>query len=484
MKKSIRNKIFWGFLLSMISILIGTWLIIHFFAQSYYEKKVISSMEQKVKEVKQVLLNNEDYNTIVTSLDSISLKSDSKLIIINNKNQIIYTGNTGIGRMGQIGKMQLKRHEISLLAQLANENLNGDENKFNGKIKGLFGNEELLVYGEKDSLGNTILTNIPTVAIQETVKIIQSLLGYVLIFACFLVFISSFILSRNITKPITKLNSIAREMGNLNFTLKYNEKREDEIGQLGKTLNVLTIKLEKTINELQNELQKEKSLDKFRKMFVAQVSHELQTPLAIINGYVEALQDDILESEEEKKYHYYVIEDEVKKMSKIVRDLLDLSQLEAGVFKISKTKINYRALLTNISNKFKVLAEQKGIEFRQDLYSEDVFINGDAIRIEQAVTNILQNAFQYTEKGGLVKIQLYENGDKLLLNIINTGKHIPENELQYVFESFYKTKRKSKKGTGLGLAITKNILLLHDCNYYVRNIEEGVCFGFDIRKMK
>lgn len=294
--------------------------------------------------------------------------------------------------------------------------------------------------------------------------------------------IGAYFISKNITQPLVKLNNIAREMEKLNFSNQYQENREDEIGQLGKTLNSMSQTLQATIQQLKDELEKEKTLDVLRKQFVAQVSHEMQTPLAIIQGYTEALEDGIVKSEKEIKYHYEVIHDEINKMVKILRDLLDLSQLEAGTFKIKKERFDMTALLQKVSEKYYEITKQKDIKLILDQDTSETIINGDTFRLEQVLNNFIKNALEHTSSKGIINIKSQKTNSHIKITIENTGASIQEEDLPYIWESFYKSKEKSQnKGTGLGLAISKQILNLHDAQYGVENVEDGVIFWFKIK---
>ncbi|MBC7959661.1 MAG: HAMP domain-containing histidine kinase, partial [Vallitaleaceae bacterium] len=335
------------------------------------------------------------------------------------------------------------------------------------------------LYGEKLENGKFAMLEIPIESIENTLDIVEKFFSYLVLLSVVIAGIFSVILSRNIAKPVAELNEIAREMGRLNFNKKYLGKRNDEIGQLGQTLNDLTTRLEHTINELQRELDKEKQLDVLRKSFIAQVSHELQTPLSVINGYIEALEDDLVDTEEEKKYYYEIIEDEASKMSKMIRELLDLSQLEAGTFRMQREPLDVTSLLDEISHKYEKIAQAKDIKWHYKNMKEKVMIMADVVRIEQAFTNIITNAFKHTEEKGQIKVLTFLRNDQLHLVIENEGDSIPEEELGHIWESFYKAQTSSgKAGTGLGLAIASNIFKVHQIEYRAYNTDNGV--GFEL----
>jgi two-component system sensor histidine kinase VanS len=336
-----------------------------------------------------------------------------------------------------------------------------------------------LMYGQELSNGKIVVLGIPVESIDNTVNAIKGFFVIIGILATFISAIFAFILAQSMSRPITKLNSIAKEMGKLNFKAKYIGNRKDEIGELGYTLNELTTYLEKTINDLKHELSKEKHLDILRKRFVGQVSHELQTPLSVINGYIEALSDGVVDGEEEIKEYYIIIEEEALKMSKMIKELLDLSQLESGNFNMKKERFDIGTLLDNIHNTHKFIAENKGITWLYEPLGNSCIICGDEGRIEQAFRNIIHNAFKHTPEGGNIQIIAKQvvNQDKIKITFKNNGDPIPEDQLSFIWESFYKAKTSDKKqGTGLGLAISANIFNYHEIAYSACNTEDGVAF--------
>ncbi len=243
--------------------------------------------------------------------------------------------------------------------------------------------------------------------------------------------------------------------------MKYEGNRTDEIGRLGNTLNLLTSKLENTIVQLKGELEKERSLEKMRTLFTARVSHELQTPLSVIRGYAEALSDGIYKIDETAEI-YSVLLSETEKISNMVDDLLDLSQIESGVYVLRKTNFSLPMLVDKIVERHKIAFGEGdfGISYTTD-YPQGVLYFGDPLRIEQVIRNILNNAVKHVRPGGEIQIALkYENTDSIL-EISNEGDPIPEKDLPHIFDSFYQGANK-KSGAGLGLSIAKHIVELHN----------------------
>lgn len=332
-----------------------------------------------------------------------------------------------------------------------------------------------LIYIDQLENGKIAVLQIPVVAIDEAISVLNVFFNYLMMVALTIAVILAFILSKNISSPICQLRKVADSIEKLDFDVKYEGKRADEIGQLGTRLNQISDTLQKNICDLHRELEKEKNIDRMRRRFVAQVSHELQTPITIISSYMEALSDGIVEEEEIPGY-YKVIEDESEKMSKIIKDLLQLSQLEAGTFHFKMESFDLVELLRRILDRYQIMAEQKGIEFRSDLATiQTMEFYGDPLRLEQGVTNILSNGLKHSD--GYLAVDLTEEIDRIILSIENSGEMIDNHDLDHIFESFYKGKTSLKKeGTGLGLSIASKIFNRHNIVYKVSNTEQGVVF--------
>lgn len=327
--------------------------------------------------------------------------------------------------------------------------------------------------------GNLILGRMSYENMDTVVKEVQQFFLYfgIGIAALFIVF--SYVFSRSISRPLHALNAIATEMGRLNFSMRYQGRRQDEIGQLGQTLNLLTGKLENTISQLTSELSKGKTLDKMRTQFTAQVSHELQTPLAVIKGYAEALCDHMYEDAEADRA-YRILVDETQKISNMVTDLLDLSQMEAGAYVVRKRQFNIKAILQKMCDNYSALPGDKPLRITFDTNADDALLYfGDPLRIEQAVRNILTNAIKHVKEGGTIAVALTSSAGQMTITIENDGENITDDDLPYIFDSYYQGKNEGR-GNGLGLAIARHIVGLHGGYIAADNTASGVRFGITL----
>ncbi len=233
------------------------------------------------------------------------------------------------------------------------------------------------------------------------------------------------------------------------------------------------------------DMTEERQLEKMRKDFIANVSHELRTPISMLQGYSEAIVDDIAESQEEKKEMAKVIYDESLRMGRLVNELLDLARMEAGHIQLSMEEINLSSFINRIIHKFQGLAKDNEIYLDAEIEGgiDSVFLDPD--RIEQVLTNLIDNAIRHTPKGGSVKLTVVLEEDKgVRINVKDSGTGIPEEDLPFVFERFYKADKartRGKSGTGLGLAIAKNIIDAHKGTISVHSkLGQGTTFSFFI----
>nr|WP_320027232.1 HAMP domain-containing sensor histidine kinase [uncultured Acetobacterium sp.] len=323
--------------------------------------------------------------------------------------------------------------------------------------------------------GAQIIGRIPLYSVHEVVEIVENflLVFLIIVFACSLLF--AYFFSRGISKPIVSLNRISREMGNLNFAQKYKGHRKDEIGQLGETLNHISDELEEAILKLQEELNKERTFEKMRQRFTAQVSHEIQTPLAVIKSYAEALEDGILENRDEELEYFVTIQKEADKISGIASDLLDLAQIESGAYQLKKESVSGVEVIASVVERFVNTYPEKNIVFNNS-GDPDFKITMDRKRMEQVFYNLLNNAIKHVgPTDGIIQVGCEIQANEWIVSVYNVGKSIPENEIDQIWEYFYKA-QSDKKGTGLGLAIVKGIIICHGGKVAVDNRGNGVWF--------
>ncbi|HBQ26258.1 MAG TPA: two-component sensor histidine kinase [Syntrophomonas sp.] len=338
--------------------------------------------------------------------------------------------------------------------------------------------------------GHYLILNTPLAAIEQSAGIANRFFLYTGVITIILASILAFAFSRRFTRPILELNDIAQSMARLDFTKKYRIKTNDELEELGQSINSLSDQLNEAISDLQGanaklkeDIERERRIDEMRKEFIYSVSHELKTPLALIQGYAEGLKVNVNEDETSKNFYCEVIMDEAAKMNKLVKELLDLSQLETGYFKLEKRNFKLSELLERLVNKYQPIFNEKNVIPQMEKQDLDLLVHADAVRVEQILVNYINNALDHLDDSRVLIIKCKKLDKKVRVSVFNSGKPIPDESLDKVFDSFYKVDRARTRaygGTGLGLSIVKAIQGLGQNAYGVDNLAQGVEFWFEI----
>lgn len=322
----------------------------------------------------------------------------------------------------------------------------------------------------------------PMRSVTEAVNIIRDLVGIWFVFTVVMALVISLVFSRTVTKPIASITDITKKMSNLDFSRKCAVKSEDEIGNLALHVNLMSEKLDAAIDELVKtneqlvgDINRERELEQQRKEFVATVSHELKTPLAIIRAYSEGLLDGV--SQEKQNRYLHVIVDETAKMDALILDMLENSKLETGAQKLDLKMHDLTAFADSIVKIIAPACASKGVQLTAHLPEQRIERKFDKVLLEQVIMNFLTNAIRHTAPGGTIFFTVSPEE----VSVENEGPHIPEAELPKVWDRFYrveKSRGRTDGGSGLGLTIAKNILLLHHAEYGVENTAAGVRFWF------
>lgn len=367
--------------------------------------------------------------------------------------------------------------------------------------------EEYLILWGTLSDGNVILMRTAMESIRESVEISNHFLLYIAVCAIVIGACVSVVISRRITRPILQLTDISEKMVQLDFDAKYQREdrfvkrngkkrkgpvpaamKDNEIDELGAHMNELSEALEKTIselkaanNELMRDIEKKEEIDEMRKEFLSNVSHELKTPIAIIQGYAEGLQECVNDDPESRQFYCDVIVDEAKKMNQMVQKLLTLNRLEFGNTQLSIERFDVTELIMGVVNSSHILMDQKGIRIEMNLPKEYVW--ADEFEIEEVVTNYLSNAINHAEGEKVIRIFYTKKESTLRVSVFNTGEPIPEDSLDKIWIKFYKVDKARTReygGSGIGLSIVKAIMESHHQDYGVINRENGVEFWFEL----
>ncbi len=321
---------------------------------------------------------------------------------------------------------------------------------------------------------------------KENIKIFNSFIFYAGLVVILIATIIMIYVSNSFTKPVLKLTEIAKRMSELDFDIRYPVTTHDEIGVLGSSINTLSETLEKTIselkaanNELQRDIEEKTQIDEMRKEFLSNVSHELKTPIALIQGYAEGLYDNINDDSGSREFYCEVIIDEAGKM---VKKLLTLNQIEFGKNTLSFERFDITELVKQVINSASLLAGQKGAVINMPDY-EPVYVWADEYMVEEVVTNYISNAANHVAGAMRIDVNIERRGDVVRISVFNTGNRIPEDELDKIWIKFYKVDKARTReygGSGIGLSIVKAVMNSMNRQCGVLNHEDGVEFWFEL----
>lgn len=485
--KSVRIKLF--LMLSLIIILIILFLILvnNFVFGQFY-------LYSKTRALKEVFKTVNDYYNSPTDIDidselnKIAIKNNFDILIKDNQNINVFTSNKDFfSTLGQMNEMTNAINAGQVLEKGENFNIK--------KLKDTSTGITYVLLSARLDNGYLLYIRIPVTSIEESVKISNN---FLYLMAGFTILISAVVVSfvsRKFTEPILELNNIAKKMANLDFSHKYRiTDSDDEVNNLGKSINRMSDKLERTIKQLRNtniELEKdieEKSkIDEMRRSFISDVSHELKTPIALIQGYSEGLLENVNTDEESRKFYAEVILDETNKMDKLVKQLLELMKLEYGKREFEDKEFNIVEVEQEVIRKAKVMLEEKQVEIELDS-SEEINVLADDFYIEQVITNYVTNAIKHVRTVNNEKIIRITNEvniekNKVRVKVFNTGDNIKEEDLNRIWNRFFKadeSRNRDDGGTGIGLSFVKAIMNNYGNDYGVVNKENGVEFYFEL----
>lgn len=353
------------------------------------------------------------------------------------------------------------------------------------------GDYYLEIWGTLDN-GYSIILRTPIQGIKDNVNISTTLIKYVGGAILAVGIIAAFVVSTYITRPIKQLSNIAERMSEMDFNARYEGSDKGEIGLLGKSMNNMSEKLEQNIAELKKaNLELKKDIDKKEKLeimrtdFLSNVSHELKTPIALIQGYAEGLKEGITDDPESMEFYCDVIMDEANKMNTMVKRLLTLNQIEFGNDEPEMERFDINELIASVADANAIRAGQKNMSIVFDNRNEHNFVWADEYKTEEVLTNYISNALNHCDGKRAIEVRTEksENGGTITVTVYNSGKNIADEDLERIWEKFYKTDKARTReygGNGIGLSIVKAIMDSMGQEYGVRNVSDGVEFWFNL----
>ncbi|MBQ6024227.1 MAG: HAMP domain-containing protein [Lachnospiraceae bacterium] len=505
MGRSLKSKISLLFTFLLFLMIFLCWMANNFFLPAYYEKTKVNSLEDVYDKIDEIVsLYGHESDDAVAATEKVESVSNVSIYILSDLNgdglDFIYPLSFNIGSSeGNVFRNDRLRRIIDALQRYLFGPGPGEttpellktkekyydvfmcyESRYDSKYIDLVGylkNRDLIFI-------RTSYSNISESAVISNQFLLIS--GGILLVLCSIL---TYLFSCGITKPILNLSDISKEMSQLKFENRYTGKRKDEIGELGRSINTLSDKLEKTISELKSanielekDIKKKTEAEEMRREFLSNVSHELKTPIALIQGYAEGLAENINDDEESRQFYCDVIVDEAQKMNNMVKKLLTLNELEFGNSNVELSRFDIVALVKSVADSVEVLAKQKNINIVFNGI-EPIYVWADEYMIEEVITNYLSNALNHCKDPNVIDISFNRHDKKIRVSVFNSGDIINEADIGNIWDKFYKVDKARTReygGSGIGLSIVKAIMESHNEEYGVINHQAGVEFWFEL----
>lgn len=485
MKYSVKQQIAMIFIAVMAGTIVLCWFINNTFLERFYINNKAMAIRSAYHSI------NEAANTGDISSDEFDVELRKICDMYNISVVVIDAQSNTIKSSSWNTDMLIRRLYDNVFAPRDNRSyLEEKENFTVAMLADRATNTEYLeMWGVLDS-GNLFLIRSPIESIRDSVKIANRFLAYIGVVATILSAVLIWCVTTKITRPIMQLKDISEKMTNLDFETKYQSQGKNEIDLLGEHINQLSETLERTIselktanNELQRDIEKKEQIDEMRKEFLSNVSHELKTPLALIQGYAEGLKEGIHNDDEESRNFYCdVIMDEADKMNNMVKKLLTLNQLEFGNDNISMERFDIVMMINNFLQSAEILVKQNEVSLRVEK-SAPIYVWADEFKIEEVFRNFFSNAMNHVNGEKIIDIKYQLLDGKVRIRVFNTGEPIPEEAVPHIWEKFYKVDKARTReygGSGVGLSIVKAIMESMNQQYGVKNYTNGVEFWMEL----
>lgn len=474
--------VFAGMVICLLAIL----LVVNVkFLEPYYirdkEMQFIHVYEELQNAVKKGTISNDE---VQDELHVLCEKSNISYIVLDMDNEKLITNVHDTNML----KQQLAGYLLNQ-AQKGGKVLDSTDNYQLMRSQDPWNQSEYIeMWGQLDDNVNFLIRS-PVESIRESVALSNRFLIYVGMGTLIICMGLVWYFSRRITKPIQELAELSDRMANLDFEAKYTSGGDNEIGELGDNFNRMSQKLEKAISELkqannslQQDIEQKEKMEQMRTEFMGNVSHELKTPIALIQGYAEGLKEGVNDDPESRDFYCDVIMDEAGKMNRMVKNLMTLNQLEFGNDKVEFERFNLTELIGGVLQSMDILSQQKDVQliFRE---KNPVYVWGDEFKIEQVVRNYVSNAYNHVNEEKIIEVKILQEDGLAKVTVFNTGKPIPEEDVPRIWDKFYKVDKAHTReygGNGIGLSIVKAIMESMHQQYGVKNYDNGVEFWFTL----
>ena len=464
--KGLKFKI-WLYFVLFAALLMGIlWFLQIFFLDTYYEEMKIS----QTRKVANSIISHYGEDNLVEYISALSSQNDMFIHIETGDGTIIFSPEQNTNRPGVVGG----NFNVLEMAVIKQDLIQSNKSSTSILLRDRSGKNNTLAYSAwlDDTKGQEVILYIfsPLFPVESTVSILSDQLKYVTFISLALAFALSLLISSRISRPIVNITKSASKLAEGNYGVTFEGGQYSEIAQLADTLNYTSRELAKT--------------DNLQKDLIANVSHDLRTPLTMVKSYAEMIRDLSGENPEKRNAHLQVIIDEADRLNLLVADLLTLSKMQARVEALHITKFCLRDTIQSVLNSYRILSEQDGYRFNC-LCDPDIIVTGDEARIRQVLSNLVNNAVRYSDEDKEITVLVAKKGEAVRCEVSDHGQGIPEEELSHIWERYYKSSSNQSRntaGTGLGLSIVKEILLMHHADFGVTSKPHaGSTFWFELK---
>ena len=467
-RKSVIYKLLITFssITTVILVLIGILLSMIINRQYLSEKReLIENYIGIIEESTSKFINNNDevgYKDLINTMKIIKLSVNMDSIVVDSQGYVYEVSDEKLLYL-KYRKIDIKDSDLSLLKE--NKLIEKDFiNESNKKVKvdyyPLFGNGSF----------NGIIILIPNNTDISFPNLYAVIWISVLIAVIFSDIIAYYFAKKILINPLSEINNAAKKLAKGEVEKRVYIESYDEIGELADSFNMMAESLEK--------------VDLARREFISNVSHELRSPITSIKGFITGIIEGVIPKDREN-YYLNIVNDEVSRLSRLVADLLDISSMESGKFKMNIDKIDINEIITLCILNLQGKIEEKKMNVEVIFADNHQYCFADRDRIIQVIINLIENAIKYGNEGGKIQIETYAKGDKVFTSIFNTGENISKEDINKIWERFYKVdkSRTNKISTGLGLSIVRLILTQHKQDIWINNIpDKGVKFTFTLKR--
>ena len=463
------------FIILAVIIFVMLWFMQVVFLQTYYSTMKKAETAQLGTEVESAFINALDYKD---QIDNMAYKNSASIYIFNMEGELFYTNTSFGGQYNPLTQQGTQAQmpgrnvsiDISDIAQKLEESTN---KKISYTLEIDRFKSQVYVYG-KEITGTdycyVILMSIDP--IDATSSVITSQLIYITIISLIISTVISLFMSRRISRPIMQMNENAKKLGKGDYNINFEKCGYEELDELADTLNTATHSLERT--------------DEIRRVLIANVSHDLKTPLTMIKAYSEMIRDLSGENKQKREEHLKVIIDETDRLTRLVNDMMDLSKIESGIITINKEVFNFSELASSLIDRIKIskMDTEHNIEYS---IPKDIYVYADKTKIEQVLYNLIVNAIKHSGEGKRnIQVNVNANQKRVKVEVVDDGVGISEENLKHIWDRYYRASEsftRNVQGSGLGLSIVKNILIKHSSDFGVESeVGKGSNFWFDLER--